>query len=374
MPDEEDPAALARRFEALLSTINYTVVWEVDPATGAFTYVSPRAERVTGVPAERWLALGPEFWREHLPDEDLRRLEEALRLAPLHAGDGARLEHRLRRPDGHVIWVHTGVVLGRRGDTGAPALHGATTDVTPLKTAEESARQAVRARDELVGLVTHDLRNLVHSALLGADLIVKSGEAGPAVTRWAEGILRAGHHMLRLLADLLDPAALTSATLAIEPRPQGITTIVEDAVEAARDLAAAKGVDLEVAALDPSAVVRCDRRRILQVFQNLLGNAIKFTPPGGAVVVAARPGATEVEFSVEDTGPGLSADDLSRLWERGWKKDPADPRGAGLGLFIARSLVEAHGGQVRAESRPGGGATFSFTLPRAEPPAGGPPG
>jgi signal transduction histidine kinase len=115
--------------------------------------------------------------------------------------------------------------------------------------------------------------------------------------------------------------------------------------------------------VDDCPPVRADRDRVLQVFSNLVGNALKFTPPGGVVTVGAAPEEGAVRFWVRDTGPGIAPEDVERLWDPFWQADgPARSGGAGLGLAITRGLVEAHGGRVWVESQPGAGTTFGFTL------------
>ena len=135
-----------------------------------------------------------------------------------------------------------------------------------------------------------------------------------------------------------------------------------------RSLADAADINLCVD-VGADALVRADGTRVLQVFSNLVGNALKFTPPGGVVTVGAAPEAGAVRFWVRDTGPGIPPEDVDRLWDPFWQAEgPARSGGAGLGLAITRGLVEAHGGRVWVESQPGAGTTFGFTLGVEPPP------
>jgi signal transduction histidine kinase len=169
--------------------------------------------------------------------------------------------------------------------------------------------------------------------------------------------------MNRLIEDLLDVARMEAGTLSLSPTPQPTESLLREAVEAAQPLAGEVHLLLE----EPGALppVLADRDRLLQVFSNLLGNALKFTPRGGQVRVGARAQDEHVRFYVRDTGPGLNEDALAHIFDRFWQLDRKDRRGAGLGLSIVKGLVEAHGGRLRVESEPGHGSTFSFTVPVA---------
>jgi signal transduction histidine kinase len=129
-------------------------------------------------------------------------------------------------------------------------------------------------------------------------------------------------------------------------------------------LAALSSVALRIDVPPKGLSVRGDRERLLQVLENLIGNAIKFTPAGGSVTVGAREHEDGVRFFVSDTGVGIDPDDLERIFDRFWQARGADTRGAGLGLSICKRIIEVHGGRVWVESRVGEGTTVSFTLPR----------
>src|SRR5262249_43775309 len=142
--------------------------------------------------------------------------------------------------------------------------------------------------------------------------------------------------------------------------------LVREAAEVHRPLAQEKGLTLDEDVDDaPGAVVRADRDRIVQVFGNLVGNAVKFTPSGGRIVVGARRAAGEVRFRVADGGGGIAPEHLPRVFERGYR-GPSKERGLGFGLSIAKGIVEAHGGTIEVASEVGRGTTVTFTLPRAD--------
>jgi PAS domain S-box-containing protein len=237
--------------------------------------------------------------------------------------------------------------------------------------AREDAQRAVRAREELLAVVSHDLRNALNTILLGARAAERraSEAADAALSRNVEVIARAADQMSRLIRDLLDSAKIEAEGLSLRSQPESVRALVHAARDAARPLAEEKAVRLEADVAPELPAVRCDRERVLQVLSNLLGNAVKFTPEGGGVAVRAvgREGASVV-LAVEDTGPGIAPDVLPRIFERRWRADPTSPEGSGLGLYIAKGIVEAHGGRMWAESRVGEGSRFLFTLPIAEGP------
>jgi signal transduction histidine kinase len=145
--------------------------------------------------------------------------------------------------------------------------------------------------------------------------------------------------------------------------------LLGQAGDAFRQIAATKGVRLEIDEPSEDLTLRTDEDRAAQVLGNLLGNAFKFTPTGGRVTVAVSRSDGEAHFHVSDTGPGLTREQVERLFERFWQGRPGDRRGVGLGLTIARGIVEAHGGRVWVDSTPGKGSTFSFSLPLSKAPS-----
>lgn len=230
-----------------------------------------------------------------------------------------------------------------------------------------AALDATKLRDQVLGIVVHDLRNPLGTVLLHAGALRERG--GEAERRRAEAIEGAARRMRRLVDDLLDVSRMEEGRLSLRlarvaPRP-----LLEEVGASQAGLAAAASLDLRVEAPPDLPDVRADRDRLLQVFENLVGNAIKFTPPGGRITLGAAPGAGEVRLHVSDTGGGIAADDLPHVFDRFWQARRADRGGAGLGLAIVRGIVEAHGGRIEVESAPGHGSTFSFTVP-VEPPPG----
>jgi PAS domain S-box-containing protein len=229
-----------------------------------------------------------------------------------------------------------------------------------------AAQQAIQARDDVLGIVAHDLRNPLGAALMAAGAIERNltTSAGADSIRVAAG--RIGRSIERangLIEDLLDVSRIEAGALVVERSPVSAARLVADAAEAFAPLAAQASLRLETDVAADVPRVLADANRVQQVFSNLVGNAIKFTPAGGSVRLGASSAGGEVRFRVEDSGPGIPDGEIGHVFDRFWQARRGDRRGAGLGLPIAKGIIEVHGGRVWAESRPGGGATFTFTLP-----------
>jgi PAS domain S-box-containing protein len=229
------------------------------------------------------------------------------------------------------------------------------------------AQYATRARDEMLSVVAHDLRNPLNTIVMGASTIMDLlPETTPLLKRHAKIVRRAADRMNRLIQDLLDVKRIESGRLVVEPRPVSIEALVDEATEMLRPLASAASLELMIAIADNLPQVNADSGRVLQVFSNLVGNAIKFTPPGGGITIGATQVENEVRFEIADTGPGIAADQLPHVFGRFWQGSRGDRRGIGLGLAIAKGIVEAHHGRIWVESQVGEGSRFYFTLPVVE--------
>ena len=231
------------------------------------------------------------------------------------------------------------------------------------------AERALRARERLLAIVSHDLRAPLGTIVVSASNVLRRAtrDGSDVFREEAERIVETAGRMERLIRDLLDFSQLEGGTLRIERSPELIAPLVRHAVDAARPLAGRLRVSLDLPESTEAVVVSCDRERVLEILDNLIGNAIKFTPEEGDVTVRVRADEREVTISVEDTGPGLAPAELLRVFEAYRSSGPRRGRGAGLGLglYIARGLVEAQGGRIHAESAPGRGCAFAFTLPIA---------
>ena len=229
-----------------------------------------------------------------------------------------------------------------------------------------SEQRAVRARDEVLAVVSHDLGNPLSVILLeAAHLLGHLPETGDQRARTlresVELIRRSTTRMKALIEDLLELERIGAKSFPLDVQPVESRDLLEDAVTDAQPLADAKHISLVLDLSDPPKI-DADPHRISQVLSNLLGNAIKFTPEGGTVTLCARPRDGALSVTIADTGRGIAPEDLAHIFDRYWRPKGSEGEGTGLGLYIARGIVEAHGGRVWAESSPQG-ATFVFTLP-----------
>jgi PAS domain S-box-containing protein len=227
-------------------------------------------------------------------------------------------------------------------------------------------QRAVRARDDLLGLVSHDLRNPVNAVRMLAGAIVRSaadGQVPPAVAEHAQVMQQAATQMDALIQDLLDVTRIEAGRLPIAPQPMASAILVAGALETLRPIAEARGVTLVSRIAPGTPAVLADPDRITQLFSNLIGNAVRFSPGGSEVVVEAEADVALVTFSVRDRGVGIPPEELPFVFDRFWQAKRTNRSGAGLGLSICKGIVNGHGGQIWIQSEPGQGTVVSFTLP-----------
>ena len=227
---------------------------------------------------------------------------------------------------------------------------------------------ALTNRDDFLGMVAHDLRGFMAEIAYRAAAIVRDprqDEAGKQSRQTGLAIQRSTAGMKRLVGDLLDIAAIEAGRLHVEVARGDVASVLRDAAEPFRFAAQAKSLTLELEETPPSVHALFDHDRVLQVLGNLVSNAIKFTPAGGRISLQLTKDDVEVRLAVTDSGVGIAEEQLEKVFERFTQLQRADRRGLGLGLYIARCLVEAQHGQLWAARAPGGGSTLAFTLPLA---------
>jgi len=226
------------------------------------------------------------------------------------------------------------------------------------------ARHALAAREEILSVVAHDLRSPLNAIKLSAALLARKVDT-PVTRDAVESILLSTERANRLIQDLLDVARSEAGAFTIVRSRHPVARLADRAVHGQRAFATAAGIELHTEEAPQPVSIDADADRVLQVFDNLIGNAIKFTGAGGKVLVGYAPDDDGVRLWVRDTGVGIAPEHVPHLFDRFWQGRPSDRRGAGLGLLICRAIVEAHGGRIWAESRPGAGSAFFFTLPAA---------
>lgn len=234
------------------------------------------------------------------------------------------------------------------------------------------SQQAVRAREEVLAIVSHDLRNPLSAVSLGASLLQMSETLANEDREQLDTISVSAKRMARLIEDLLDVTRLEGGKrLPIQPAAVEVAEMLREADEIFRAQAGVASVTIDYRAAAGLPPIHADRHRVMQVVSNLIGNSLKFTPPGGRITVEARKTDGEILFSVSDTGPGIAKEHLSDIFSPYWQAKRTERLGAGLGLPIAKGIVEAHGGRIWVESEPNRGTSFFFTLPLAHGQAGG---
>lgn len=229
----------------------------------------------------------------------------------------------------------------------------------------EELRASVRARDNILALVSHDLRNALSSIGLRVNLLSRNRLTKGAHGNHLELIQKSVEQMSRLIDDLLHAATIEAGTFTVVPKREETLPVVLEALHLMEPLAQTKAIRMQIEAPPKLPPIYGDRRRVVQVLTNLLSNAVKFVPAQGAGVIKLRVWAekTEVHFAVSDNGLGIAQEQLPHLFERYWKGKAEQRSGIGLGLFISKGIVEAHGGQIGVQSTLNVGTTFFFTLP-----------
>ncbi|MDI3284558.1 ATP-binding protein [Polyangium sp. 15x6] len=230
----------------------------------------------------------------------------------------------------------------------------------------EAEQRARLAREEALAIAAHDLRNPLSAIMLVATSMIRAApedEAGKRVRERAQKLKATAEHAMQLLHNLLDAAIIEANTMTLELGPCEVDVLLAEVAEIHAPLAEQKEIKLGTRPLGHPLPLTCDRGRVIQALSNLVGNALKFTPRGGAITLSAGLDGASGRLSVADTGPGIKQEDVPRLFDRYWRPRAVRGAGTGLGLYIVKGIVEAHGGTVSVDSKLGAGTTFSFTLP-----------
>ena len=327
-------------------------------ASGARVAHEMEAQRVTDIGA--WL-------QANFPDADARARAESLGasavlLVPLRAGGRAiGALHLVRTRPGATHAIDELHVGDQFAGLAALALENARL--------YQESRRAVRERDEMLAIVSHDLRNPVNAIVMLTGAVLgrepePSDEDVPLMARdEVEAIRAAARQADGLIQDLQDVTRISAGRLRVEQRPVVFAELLKESADLFEPVVADAGLRLVRDFDRPFPPMLCDRQRLQQVLSNLLANAVRFTPSGGRIALIATMHDDAVRVAVSDTGPGVAPEDVPRLFERYWQAPRLLRAGSGLGLYIAKGIVEAHGGDIGVDSEPGQGAMFWFTLP-----------
>ncbi len=339
--------------------------WEWHVPTGRVRW-SPDLEAMHGYEPGGFPGTVEAYAAEVHPD-DREYVQKVI--AATFAGEEHLIEYRIVRRDGGVRWVEGRGKLFRDAQGNPLRLVGVCTDVTARKDAEARLREADRRKDEFLATLSHELRNPLAPVANAVQIMKVRAPADPQLAWAREVIERQLRQMSRLLDDLLDLGRITSGKIELRKARVPLARILESAIETSRPLIDAGRHELELSLPGEPLLLDADALRLGQVFANLLNNAAKYTPDRGRIRVQARRDGESVAVSVSDNGMGLEPHMLREAFEMFVQGTPARERGAGglgIGLSLAKALVEQHGGSIEAKSDgPGRGAEFRVRLPAA---------
>ena len=300
---------------------------------------------------------------------ELEEIRDKVRLT----GVIRNLEVRRIRKDGIIIEASLAVSPIRDKDDNVIGFLHLARDVTEKKRYEERLKELDKMKSAFVSNVSHELRTPLTAIKASADNMLDRliGDLNGKQVGYLTRIKSNSDRLARLINDLLDLSTIEAGKIDLRPTNLPLVTLVKEAAESLRPVAAEKLINLTVMSAEPGVIAWADRDKVIQVLMNLIGNALKFTPTRGKVTIAvAKNSAAWMQISVTDTGPGIPAEEVNKVFGRFYQIGQAGTQktqGTGLGLAISKALVEMHGGKIWAESEPGKGSTFSFTLPAEQP-------
>ena len=339
------------------------VVWDWNIATGELEY-SDNMQRVLGCAPSEMATL-----QQFVHAEDRVQVAEA-HLEALEETGAYQKVVRFIRPDNHQqIWVDSRGKVQYDADGTPVSMRGVTVDVTERYRAELELREANRKKDEFLAMLAHELRNPLAPISTAAELLKLTAANDPRTRRASEVIIRQVKHMTTLVDDLLDVSRVTRGLVALENEIVDIKSAVANAVEQVRPLVDARGPTLTVRADTAPATVNGDRTRLVQVIANLVNNAAKYTPQGGAIVIEVSATGTQIGVNVIDNGIGIDQTLLPHIFDLFTQAERTPDRaqgGLGIGLALVKTIVALHDGTVSAVSGgPGKGSKFTIGLPAA---------
>ncbi len=341
----------ARESEAKFRTIANAMpqmVWSTLP-DGHHDYYNDRWYEFTGVPCgstdgDSWIGL-------FHPDDQAQTW--AAWQVSLQTGAPYEVEYRLRHRSGEYRWTLGRALPVKDEDGTIVRWMGTCTDIHDQKLTHHALQESGRRKDEFLAMLAHELRNPLAPIMSGADLL-STGRLDPARVKQVSGVIsRQAAHMTELVDDLLDVSRVTRGLIELDKLPVDMEAVVSEAVEQVRPTADAKSHRLEVHVSPRGSLVSGDRKRLVQVLTNVLGNSVKYTPNGGHIQLRLDVGDAQVQVTVEDNGIGMSpqlASEAFELFVQGERSADRSQGGLGIGLALVKSLVELHGGSVRLQS------------------------
>jgi PAS domain S-box-containing protein len=300
---------------------------------------------------------------------ELEEIRDKVRLT----GVIRNLEVRRIRKDGIIIEASLAVSPIRDKDDNVIGFLHLARDVTEKKRYEQRLKELDKMKSAFVSNVSHELRTPLTAIKASADNMLDRliGDLNGKQVGYLTRIKSNSDRLARLINDLLDLSTIEAGKIDLRPANLPLVTLVKEAAESLRPMAAEKLINLTVMSADPGIIAWADRDKVVQVLMNLIGNALKFTPTGGKVTIAVtKNSAAWMQISVTDTGPGIPAEEVNKVFARFYQIGQAGTQktqGTGLGLAISKALVEMHGGKIWVESEAGKGSIFSFTLPAEQP-------
>jgi PAS domain S-box-containing protein len=300
---------------------------------------------------------------------ELEEIRDKVRLA----GVIRNLEVRRIRRDGIVIEASLAVSPIRDKDDNVIGFLHLARDITEKKRYEQRLKELDQMKSAFVSNVSHELRTPLTAIKASADNMLDRllGDLNEKQVGYLTRIKSNTDRLARLISDLLDLSTIEAGKINLRLMNLPLVALVREAVESLRPVATEKLIHLKIVSADPKAIAWADRDKVIQVLMNLIGNALKFTPPRGKVTVAVTKNAAAwMQISVTDSGPGIPVEEVSNVFGRFYQIDRAGKQksqGTGLGLAISKALVEMHGGKIWVESEVGKGSTFYFTLPAELP-------
>ena len=368
----EDELKLAQERLAVALSAARMGMWEWDPATDGFSGSDSIAE-VYGLAPGQQVRTGTEG-AALLHSADLQRHRAAVERVA-ERGGGWHHEFRIVRPrDGEVSWLEERAHAIRDPETGRLQVAGIVWDISNRKKLEDSLRVADRRKDEFLAMLAHELRNPLAPIRNAAELLKLLEMTDPRGRNARDIIERQVRHMVHLVDDLMDVSRITLGRITLRNDEVSLRSVLTDAIETGGPTIEALRHTLHVQMPPETMTLRGDATRLSQIFQNLLNNAAKYTPPGGHIYVHAERRGGEVRVGVRDTGIGIPAESHERIFElftRLHTEEFTNSRGLGIGLALAKQLVELHGGRMEVVSEGAGkGSEFSVFLPLEQRPQG----